>query len=309
MEQGIELKHVDQSPPKKSPQKKVSFFEKPEKQADESSKILEKVDWKKDDNTSKYSIDEKPTSGANKWKFFMYIILLMIHILLVYIVKPLCVVLEIVFLSLIVDVKANTTDGGNSTLISSRQRIGGWIILFVIPLYNMFFGSGMKIVAVKKYFFGRTKVLVLLLIEIMFNFPLTFLYDNNLFSIFLFEEKGIKQLLNPWLVFFPTEYSFSVFEILRNFLDPVYFLIIGFYKLTEIQNNPYQVYFIIVLQVMLVMCILRALGNIILFSLKLKRCCSKSDKEAYDSNEKNSDEKENDLKASGEENTKDKKEL
>ena len=95
---------------------------------------------------------------------------------------------------------------------------------FLLPLIN-FFSVGIQIISIQKGVCLKIYVFVLSLFEIYFQFPLTFLYGNNLHSVFLFEQRGLEQLLCPWLIVFPSDYLISVCEIIRQLIDTVFFFI------------------------------------------------------------------------------------
>jgi hypothetical protein len=198
-----------------------------------------------------------------------YLILVILHTVLQYVIKPVGVFLEIVFLTSLVKIKANDSDVNVSSSVSGSLDAIGWLILFLLPLYH-FFTLGIKIVTIQRDFFGRLYIGIINLIEIIFNLPLTFMYTSNLYSVYLYDEKGVKQLLSPWLVFFPTEYNLSVFEILRNFIDAGFFTVSGNIKYNEIKDNQYQAFSIVVLQLMIAFCVMRFIGNFFLLIIKIK---------------------------------------
>lgn len=209
-----------------------------------------------------------------KLKILFYLVIIFLHTFLVYIIKPLCFVLGIIFLTAIVNIKVDEEKNELSHLLKNGVITVGWVILFILPIYNLF-AVGLKIIAIHKTYFSKFLAFILLMIEIIVNLPCTFIYPNNLYSIFLFEEKGIEQLLSPWLIFFPTVYIKSICEIIRNFIDPLFFLIVGFLKLHEVRDNPYQTYLIIILQIMLAACIIRIIGNIIILIIRIKSSLKK----------------------------------
>jgi hypothetical protein len=109
-----------------------------------------------------------------------------------------------------------------------------------------------------------------ILIECVFNFPLTFFYEHPMYSIYLFEEQGIEKLLSPKLLFFPTTYTMSVVELIRNFLEPIYFFAVGIIKYQQIKNNYTSGFFVILLEIMLAICICRLIANVLVLVGKLK---------------------------------------
>lgn len=256
----------------RSPDKKVSF----KINNDEESFKLKNDAGNPQINftsSSKQQQDNKKNKRKLRFKIVFYMILLFIHTGLIYFVKPICTLLEIVFLTKIIKVSTDSNVPVNSaalkTVINNGLLVVGWLLILLLPLVN-FFMIGLKIIAVHDSFFGRMLAVILLLIETILNVPLTFLYPNNIYSIFLFQERGIEQLINPWLIFFPTVYTKSIFEIIRNFIEPGFFFAIGFIKYNDIKNNAYEEYLVILLQMMLVLCILKIVGNIVTLIMKIR---------------------------------------
>ena len=106
------------------------------------------------------------------------------------------------------------------------------------------------------------------LFEIYFQFPLTFLYGNNLHSVFLFEQRGLEQLLCPWLIFFQSDYLISVCEIIRQLIDTVFFFICGYCIYNDIKDNKYQTFNISFLLCLLVLCAMRFVSVIIMIVIR-----------------------------------------
>ena len=283
----IEMSNASPNAKKRVSFADINFFKKKNNnEQDENSKFnLDKKVNDKDDklpnndlkkggaSSSQLSVrtgeEDKKPGFSYKFQILLYMIFLFLHSIKVYIIRPLGTILQIVLLTTIANVKANELSETASNLISGGIKIIGWIIIFILPLYH-FFATGLKIISIQDSFFSRIFSIIFLLVEITLNLPLTFLYENNLYSIFLFEERGVEQLLSPWLIFFPTDYIKSVFEIIRHFIDPIFFFGIGYYKYSEIKSNNYEAYLIILLQLMLVFCIFRIIGNFVIMILRIK---------------------------------------
>jgi len=212
----------------------------------------------------------KKESNSQKCLIFFYCLLIILFTVWVYIIRPLCVFLEIFFLTSVVNVKPKEYSSEEAKAVSSILMLIGWLIILLLPIYN-FITVGIRIIILQQFFLGKFFVGLFNLIEAIFNIPLTFLYETNLYSIFLYEEKGIKQLLNPWLIFFPTEYMLSVFELIRNTIEPAYFCYVGFTKLTEIRNNNYQQFSIMLNQLMIALCLIRLIGNVVMIIIRIVR--------------------------------------
>lgn len=215
--------------------------------------------------------DEVISFRKNLSVILLNLFFIICHLCLIYVVKPMLVVIEIIFLSSISYVQILMEDGTpKEDQINDGLLIIGWFILLVLPLYHLF-TIGLKIIFVQNSIFRKINTIFFILIEILLNLPMPFMYKSNLYSVYLFEETGVKQILAPWLIFFPTEYISSFFEIFRNFVDPFFFFIIGYIKLDKISTNIYQSYQIIVLYLMLMLCFLRIIGNLFILIIKIKR--------------------------------------
>jgi hypothetical protein len=302
-----EIELQDKNPPQNLQKKSVSFINQNSNsqkmiEIEEDTQLKEKPQAEDNHEQEVKSNEPRTNHKSYKLKFLFWMVALFMQTIMVYIIKPLGFMLEIIFLTVIVFVKKDETEKNESDLLGETIKIIGWMIIMLFPLYH-FIATGIKIVSLHTSVVGKIFVTILLWIEIITNFPLTFCYENNLYSIFLFEERGITQLLNSWIVFFPSNYIVSVFEIIRNFIEPSFFLAVSFLKYEEIKGNNYQAYLIIILQILIVDSIIKLLGNIVMLVIRIRRsCCSaKNELEA-----KIEDKKVN-IKDSNDERTDDKK--
>lgn len=240
----------------KSPQ---DSNEKPQEDPDEIQRL------KTNDEDNKINKPRVPGEHNTKKKLRMtgIILLLILNIFNTYVVRPLCVVIQIVFLVYISNLKPREDQEELNELFSLGIKALGWMIMFLIPVYILV-TIGFEVVSIHRGFFAKCYSLVLVLIELNLEFPLTFLYDSNLYSLFLFEQRGLEQLINPWLIFFPSDYILSIFQITRNYVDPLFFLIVGFIKYEELKTNLDQIYMTVLLQLMLSLCLLRIVGTLCL---------------------------------------------
>ena len=184
------------------------------------------------------------------------IIILLIQAIMTHIIKPVSTFLQIILLTRITDIKTDEQNASSPHSISNGVIALGWLILFLLPLIN-FFSVGIQIISIQKGVCLKIYVFVLSLFEIYFQFPLTFLYGNNLHSVFLFEQRGLEQLLCPWLIFFPSDYLISVCEIIRQLIDTVFFFICSYCVYNDIKDNKYQTFNISFLLCLLVLCAMR----------------------------------------------------
>jgi len=213
-------------------------------------------------------------SHKNLSLIIFYMILLILNTIFNYLIKPISTIFDIVYLTNIVGLSENGLKSSIGTIIIMI----GWLILIILPLFHLF-TTGIGIIGVHESFFGKLWAVMILLIEIILNIPLTFLYESNMYSIYLFEEKKYKQLLNPWLVFFPTEYTESKYEIVRNFIHPGFFFLFGIIKYQKIKTNTINRYLKIILVLQILLCISRFLGNLVITIKKIKdNVFSKDDK-------------------------------
>jgi hypothetical protein len=266
---------------RKSPKK--SSLKAKREDADETSNFKEsKVTFNVGQFHSK-GMEEHQKHVASRRKFKLQIIFYLIYIILntifVYVIKPLTTFLQLIFLTTIIWVHADenkNTLGGSTkdSIIGGGLVAFGYVLIFLIPLYH-FFTIGFAIVAIHDRLFSKIFATITIFIETITAIPLTFFYSNNLYSVFLFEERGFEQLLAPWLVFFPTVYCKSIFEIVRNFIDPLYFFGIGIIKYNELKINQFQAYLVILIQLMLCLCIFKIVGNGFITALRIKESLSK----------------------------------
>jgi hypothetical protein len=261
--------------------KKTSIFTKNEDKA--ASKKIAAIMKKKensymvDDSTGLKDKEDRILTREYKWprgnriKFIGFTILMFFHIILTHIIKPVCTIFQMVFLTVIVQVKTDEDDDSGSIVIYMSPGIlaVGWAIMFIFPLIG-FFQSGVRIVALKETFLSKAFMTIYILIECILNFPLTFFYEHPSHSIYLFNENGMEKLLSPTLIFFPTIYTMSIIEIIRNFLEPIYFFVIGLIKWQQIKVNYHSGFFVILLEIMLSICVCRFLANLLVVIGRLK---------------------------------------
>ena len=190
--------------------------------------------------------------------FILLFILFIFFGIIVHIIKPVSTFLSIFLLTRFVKTKENELDLNPSKAISKGVKTIGYLIIFLLPLVHIL-TKGHMIVLIQKNFIGKLYVSILLLIELFFQFPLTFLYENNLHSIFLWEQKGIEQLISPWIIFFPTDFLIDWFEIIRQLVDSLYFLSSTGALYNKIKDNKYQSFTLKFMEVSLVFYIIRIL--------------------------------------------------
>ena len=223
-------------------------------------KNIEKIEAQ--GNTYKNPIDTFPC------KFFTMIIILLIQAIMTHIIKPVTTFLEIILLTRITDIRTNEENSSSAHSLSDGVIALGWLILFLLPLIN-FFSVGIHIISIQKGVCLKIYVFILSLFEIYFQFPLTFMYTNNLHSVFLFDQRGLEQLLCPWLIFFPSDYIISVCEIIRQLVDTVYFFICGYCVYDDIKDNKYQAFNVSFLLCLLVLCAMKFVSVIVMIGIRV----------------------------------------
>jgi hypothetical protein len=82
----------------------------------------------------------------------------------------------------------------------------------------------------------------------------------------------------------------SLFEIFRNFLEPLYFFVISLIKFQEIRDNIYQEFYLIILKIFMAVCVIRMMGNFAMIFIRLRQCCTKRE-EIIEVNENKEDDK------------------
>lgn len=210
---------------------------------------------------------------SRKFKIAGTFILLFFHIIHMHILKPLCTLFQIIYLIIIVDIApdADQTIERRSVTrqyIESGIIIAGWAIMAIFPIVNLI-RNGMQIIILHESFFSKLFITIYLAIETFLNLPMTFIYSNTTYSIFLFQERGVEQLLSPKMLFYPTSYSQSIIELIRHTVEPAFFFGIGMIKNAQISQNYKNGYLVILLQIMLALCFIKFMVNLLLIFFKI----------------------------------------
>ena len=235
---------------KEEDDKELLEKEKEEEKQKHNEKILKEIF---------FNISEQEDHKSKRVLSFILLFILFIFFgIIVHIIKPVSTFLSIFLLTRFVKTKENELDLNPSKAISKGVKTIGYLIIFLLPLVHIL-TKGHMIVLIQKNFIGKLYVSILLLIELFFQFPLTFLYENNLHSIFLWEQKGIEQLISPWIIFFPTDFLIDWFEIIRQLVDSLYFLSSTGALYNKIKDNKYQSFTLKFMEVSLVFYIIRIL--------------------------------------------------
>jgi len=192
---------------------------------DKQKKISETDPDVEKENTSaseKKQKDQKSIMLRNvKFKIIFYILYILAFIIFIYILKPITFCIQLYFLS------AATSISDNTNLLYV-----GWFLVFLMPLIHIY-TDGIKIISIQETIFLKIYTGVVILFEIYIMIPIPFMHTKTIYSIFLFNERGIELIIAPWLIFFPTNYIISFIEIIRNLLTSFYFAIYAIYIQSE----------------------------------------------------------------------------
>lgn len=201
-------------------------------------------------------------------KIYGYMILLYLYILYQYLIVPLAFLIQLIFIT---SDHVQETNNNTTLNLMNGLSIGGFLIIFAVPLIP-FFIYGFKLVLIQQSFVMYCWTTIVLLLECILNVPLTFLHSDNIFSIFLYAERGFNQTLNPWLVFYPTIYVKSWIEIIRHLIEGLYFFIVGIIVYNSISANIIFTFSISTALMLIVLCILKilALVGIIVYKFMTK---------------------------------------
>lgn len=214
------------------------------------------------------SLDSNENKIENiNFKFVLMLIIVFIQAIMTHIIKPVCTFLEIIFLTRTVDIKRGEFNASSAETLSDGVRSLGWLIIFLLPFIN-FFSVGIMVIMIQKSVISKIYVLFLSLFEILFQFPLTFMYRSNLHSVFLFEQRGLEQLLCPWLIFFPSDYILSVYEIIRQLIESIFFFVCGYFVYDDIKDNKYQAFNVSFLLVLMVLCAMKFVSVIVMIFIR-----------------------------------------
>lgn len=200
-------------------------------------------------------------------KVYIYLILLILFILYQYLLIPFAFVIEIIFLTNGIVQEVDPTSSTTVQVISNSVNVVGWLVLFVLPLVT-FFLHGLSIVIIQDTLLLKLWITIVTLLESILNIPLTFLYKNNLYSIFLYQERGFNQSLNPWIVFYPTKLIKSWVEIIKMFITSLFFFIVGIYAYSKIKVNISKTFIVAISLTMIIVNLIRILALICIIIFK-----------------------------------------
>jgi hypothetical protein len=155
-----------------------------------------------------------------------------------YIIIPLLTIMKLVFLNKAVYVDKDKPEFTYKPSISIAFIIIGYLIIFLVPFINLF-SQVVHIFLIDQNFLLRVWNIIINLTELIFQIPLTFMLPYKKLSIYLFQQKGDEVYLLNGCVFYPTDYAISIFNIVRIFIDGIYYFVIGLLVLFNIKDNYY----------------------------------------------------------------------
>jgi len=186
---------------------------------------------------AKYDLVEDKHKASKIFKIFLTLFYLLYFFIYIYFIRPLIMIINLIF-SLTV----------NSELYLERSYVSlflfiGLIIIIVLPLIIFFFHIR-RLLNLANKVGTKIRYLILLLIESTLDLPLTFFYNSNKHSIFLLEQDGPELVLDPWLIFFPSNYIKSPLGLGKNIIISGYFIFITrFIKKDNINNLEFYIVF------------------------------------------------------------------
>lgn len=172
--------------------------------------------------------------ASNKIKIFFTLFLILNFTIYINLFRPIMLIMNLIFSATLTLDQINTKNKNNT---NSYLMLIGILLIIILPLLPLFRYSS-KVLKLENKLGNKIFYFIILLIECMFDLPLTFLYSSNRHSLFLLEQEGFEQIINPWLIFFPTDYITSFICIFKNALISGYFIFISvFVKVLNINAN------------------------------------------------------------------------
>lgn len=158
---------------------------------------------------------------TEKLKIMFYLFFILIFTTYLNLFRPLIIILNIIF-----SLSGIGSYSDNEKTADMLLIIG--IILIIILPFIAFFKYLFKILSLVDKL-GKLFYMIFLLIETIFELPLTFLYKSNSHSVYLVEQEGKEQIINPSLIFYPTEYVISFINLFKNFFVSGFYIFLASY--------------------------------------------------------------------------------
>lgn len=173
----------------------------------------------------------KPSKTTIRIKVCLWLFFITLFILYIYLIRPLSIILNLIVCGL--NINRNIP---NSDIMMNI----GILAIFILPFFS-FLKSITKMLYLTSKFTDKILYVIFGLIETIVEIPLTIFYKSYRHSIYLIDQEGPEQLINPWLIFFPTDYLSSFLNIFKNILVSGYFSYLGFkYYSINYDDNTMQ---------------------------------------------------------------------
>lgn len=203
-----------------------------------------------------------------KYKAIAILPMLIMTVIMTYLIKPLLFILKIYFLSsMLYANKANPTFNIEPSE-SNWVIVVGYLIIFALPLFHLF-TEVRFIFTVDQHFLLKIYTGIITIIELIVELPLTFLLPNKYLSVFLFTTKNLDVYSASNIIFFPTDFMLHIFEIIRQTIDSVFFIVFSSRKIIHMKNNIYFIFQKKMLILFLIFCSFQFLQNILVLIFKL----------------------------------------
>lgn len=180
------------------------------------------------------NLENDEIKASKKLKIFSTLFLILNFTIYINLFRPIMLIMNLIFsASLTVDL---TRDESTSNTNKNLMLIGV-LIINILPLLP-FIRYICNVLSLTNKLGNKIYYFLILLFECYFDLPLTFLYNSNRHSLFLLEQDGVEQILNPWLIFFPTNYLTSFISLFKNTVISGYFIFMSvFIKIFNINTN------------------------------------------------------------------------
>ena len=203
-----------------------------------------------------------------KYKVIAILPMLIMTVIMTYLIKPLLFVIKLYFLSSMLYANTINPTFNPEPSDSIWVILVGYLIVFVLPLFHLFTEIRF-IFTVEQHIVLKIYTGIIIIIELIVELPLTFLLPNKYLSVFLFTTKNLGVYTASNIIFFPTDFMLHIFEISRQTVDSVFFIVFCSRKIYNMKNNRYFIFQKQMLILFLTFCSLQFLHNIFVLVFKL----------------------------------------
>lgn len=104
-------------------------------------------------------------------------------------------------------------------------KLTGIAIFFLFRFFPFFYRFNIiRVISLTKTTYRKFFYIFYFLFECLIEMPIPYLYESPGHSLFLLHEKGIGEILNPSIIFFPTEHLLSLYTLLTSFITSIFFI-------------------------------------------------------------------------------------